>query len=52
MTTDDFPKPKFITGGCLCGALRYRADFAPTHDFRESVSRPFIPLFAVCSCPC
>ncbi|KAL8366422.1 hypothetical protein RB595_004955 [Gaeumannomyces hyphopodioides] len=37
-STDDFPKPKFITGGCLCGALRYRADFPPTHDFRQASS--------------
>ncbi|KAL8281607.1 hypothetical protein RB600_005167 [Gaeumannomyces tritici] len=34
----DFPKPKFVTGGCLCGALRYRADFPPTHDFGQSSS--------------
>ncbi|KAK3319072.1 Mss4-like protein [Apodospora peruviana] len=36
MTSDlqaGFPKPKFITGGCLCGALRYRVDFPPSHDF-------------------
>ncbi|KAK3939508.1 putative glutathione-dependent formaldehyde-activating enzyme [Diplogelasinospora grovesii] len=28
-----FPTPKFIEGGCLCGALRYRVDFPEGHDF-------------------
>lgn len=33
---EDFPKPRFITGGCLCGALRYRVDFSDDHDFLKS----------------
>ncbi|TPX17738.1 uncharacterized protein E0L32_002839 [Thyridium curvatum] len=33
-TNEDFPKPKFIEGGCLCGGLRYRVDFdVDKHDF-------------------
>ncbi|KAH8678015.1 Mss4-like protein [Xylariales sp. PMI_506] len=34
----DFPKPKFITGGCLCGALRYRVDYPENYDFLSSSS--------------
>ncbi|KAL2132592.1 hypothetical protein VTI74DRAFT_3615 [Chaetomium olivicolor] len=33
-----FPKPKFITGGCLCNNLRYRVDFPAEHDFEASSS--------------
>lgn len=32
-----FPTPKFITGGCLCNALRYRADFPADHNFETAV---------------
>ncbi|KAI1852691.1 hypothetical protein JX266_002232 [Neoarthrinium moseri] len=32
-TEADFAKPRFITGGCLCGSLRYRIDFDGSHDF-------------------
>jgi hypothetical protein len=40
-----FPTPKYITGGCLCGSLRYRVDFPPEHDFEASVHPlPRIPL--------
>ncbi|KAI0602620.1 glutathione-dependent formaldehyde-activating GFA [Biscogniauxia sp. FL1348] len=35
-TTENFPKPKSITGGCLCGSIRYRVDFPPDHDFIQS----------------
>ena len=34
----DFPKPKFVTGGCLCGAVRYRIDFADEFEFTKMVS--------------
>ncbi|WDK14644.1 glutathione-dependent formaldehyde-activating enzyme [Colletotrichum graminicola] len=27
------PKPKTITGGCLCAALRYTVSFPASHDF-------------------
>ncbi|KAK1967315.1 glutathione-dependent formaldehyde-activating enzyme [Colletotrichum sublineola] len=27
------PKPKTVTGGCLCGALRYTVTFPASHDF-------------------
>ncbi|KAI0430389.1 Mss4-like protein [Xylaria sp. FL1042] len=33
---NEFPKPKYITGGCLCEALRYRIDFPENHDFEAS----------------
>lgn len=36
--TSKFPKPSSITGGCLCGSIRYRVDFPPTHDFISAVS--------------
>jgi hypothetical protein len=32
------PRPKFATGGCLCGAVRYRVLFKEGHDFWENVS--------------
>ncbi|KAI1109811.1 hypothetical protein F5Y14DRAFT_390733 [Nemania sp. NC0429] len=32
----EYPKPKYITGGCLCGSLRYRIDFPEDHDFEVS----------------
>ncbi|KAL7621317.1 hypothetical protein AAE478_008638 [Parahypoxylon ruwenzoriense] len=35
-TVDDFEKPKSITGGCLCGSIRYHASFADDHDFLQS----------------
>lgn len=31
-------EPKFIDGGCLCGAVRYHIDFPAGHDFRRCVS--------------
>ncbi|KAI1493376.1 glutathione-dependent formaldehyde-activating GFA [Biscogniauxia mediterranea] len=34
--TGDFPKPTTITGGCLCGSIRYRVDFPEDHDFMQS----------------
>ncbi|GAP82775.2 putative glutathione-dependent formaldehyde-activating enzyme [Rosellinia necatrix] len=37
-STTEFPKPKFITGGCLCGSLTYRIDFPENHDFEMSSS--------------
>lgn len=36
----DLPKPKTITGGCLCGAIRYRVNFPNGHDLAEDVSAP------------
>ncbi|CCF33916.1 glutathione-dependent formaldehyde-activating enzyme [Colletotrichum higginsianum] len=34
MSSSDLgPKPKIITGGCLCGALRYTITFPESHDF-------------------
>ncbi|KAJ7771544.1 Mss4-like protein [Mycena metata] len=27
--------PKFATGGCVCGGVRYRIDFAPEHDWKR-----------------
>lgn len=35
------PTPKFVEGGCLCGALRYRIDFPENHDFAANVSSLF-----------
>ncbi|KAI0147482.1 glutathione-dependent formaldehyde-activating GFA [Xylariaceae sp. FL1272] len=32
----DFPKPTFVTGGCLCGSIRYRVEFPKDHDFLQS----------------
>ncbi|KAM7216337.1 putative glutathione-dependent formaldehyde-activating enzyme [Rhypophila decipiens] len=31
-----FPTPKSITGGCLCGGIRYKVDFPPDHDFKKA----------------
>ncbi|OTB03953.1 hypothetical protein M426DRAFT_59427 [Hypoxylon sp. CI-4A] len=35
-TLGNFPKPEFITGGCLCGSIRYKVKFEDGHDFLES----------------
>ncbi|KAH8907419.1 glutathione-dependent formaldehyde-activating GFA [Coniochaeta sp. PMI_546] len=35
-TPENFPKPKEITGGCLCGSLRYKIVFPDDHDFLKS----------------
>ncbi|KAI1172909.1 hypothetical protein F4777DRAFT_484316 [Nemania sp. FL0916] len=35
-SSKDFPTPKYITGGCLCEALRYRVDFPENHDFQKN----------------
>ncbi|KAJ2901898.1 glutathione-dependent formaldehyde-activating GFA [Zalerion maritima] len=34
--TPTFTKPQTITGGCLCGSVRYRVDFPEDHDFIAS----------------
>lgn len=34
----ELPKPERVTGGCLCGAVRYRVDFPPDYDFTKNVS--------------
>lgn len=36
---EELPKPKHVTGGCLCGAVRYRLDFPHDHDFTKNVSK-------------
>jgi hypothetical protein len=36
----NFPVPKYIEGGCLCGAIRYRVDFPEGFDFKSAVSPP------------
>ncbi|KAK8040618.1 hypothetical protein PG991_000406 [Apiospora marii] len=33
---EDFSKPGNITGGCLCGVIRYSVDFPPDHKFLKS----------------
>lgn len=38
-SSTDFPKPKYITGGCLCQSLTYRIDFPDDHDFEKNVSK-------------
>ncbi|KAI0448891.1 hypothetical protein F5B21DRAFT_79821 [Xylaria acuta] len=35
-SSTDFPKPKYITGGCLCQSLTYRIDFPDNHDFEKN----------------
>ena len=41
MTQPDLgPLPKKITGGCLCGEVRYSITFPEGHNFYESVSSP------------
>ncbi|XDG07663.1 hypothetical protein ABKA04_007278 [Annulohypoxylon sp. FPYF3050] len=35
-TPVDFKKPTSITGGCLCGAIKYKVDFPNDHDFLKS----------------
>lgn len=41
MTQPDLgPLPKKITGGCLCGEVRYSITFPEGHNFYESVSLP------------
>lgn len=30
--------PKAIEGGCLCGGIRYKIDFADDHDWKTAVS--------------
>ncbi|KAI5921872.1 glutathione-dependent formaldehyde-activating GFA [Camillea tinctor] len=39
---EEYPKPTTITGGCLCGSIRYRVDFPQDHDFVQSS----------CTCQC
>ena len=29
--------PKLITGGCLCGGVRYEINFSPEHDWKHGV---------------
>ncbi|KAJ7063592.1 Mss4-like protein [Mycena amicta] len=29
-------KPASVTGGCLCGGVRYRVEFSETHDFERA----------------
>ncbi|KAI1779357.1 glutathione-dependent formaldehyde-activating GFA [Hypoxylon cercidicola] len=29
----EFAKPQSVTGGCLCGSIRYRVNFPKGHDF-------------------
>jgi hypothetical protein len=43
------PKPPRVTGGCLCGAVRYRLDFPRDHDFAMNVSKLVsqVPLHAL-----
>lgn len=36
---EELPKPVRVTGGCLCGAVRYRLDFPPGHDFAKNVGK-------------
>lgn len=36
---EELPKPKHVTGGCLCGAVRYRLNFPQDHDFTKNVSK-------------
>ncbi|KAI0119056.1 Mss4-like protein [Daldinia grandis] len=35
VSVDNFPTPTSITGGCLCGSIRYRVDFPKDHDFLQ-----------------
>lgn len=35
---EELPKPERVTGGCLCGAVRYRVDFPPDYNFAKNVS--------------
>ncbi|KAM0813003.1 putative CENP-V/GFA domain-containing protein [Seiridium cardinale] len=37
-TAENFAKPESITGGCLCGSIRYKVDFPKDHDFLGSSS--------------
>lgn len=40
---EELPKPARVTGGCLCGAVRYRVDFPGGYDFAKNVSKPCLP---------
>lgn len=44
---EELPKPSRVTGGCLCGAVRYRLDFPPDYDFAKNVSKLFFMLAPV-----
>ncbi|KAH8198383.1 hypothetical protein TruAng_007480 [Truncatella angustata] len=35
----DFAKPDAVTGGCLCGAIRFRIEFPKDHDFLKNCRR-------------
>lgn len=35
---EELAKPARVTGGCLCGAVRYRVDFPHDYDFAKNVS--------------
>jgi len=37
------PLPSKITGGCLCGSLKYEAHFPSNHDFKDNVRLPSPP---------
>lgn len=38
-STEKLPKPPRVTGGCLCGSVRYRVDFPHDFDFVKNVSK-------------
>ncbi|KAI1747509.1 Mss4-like protein [Xylaria castorea] len=35
-SSTEFPKPKHVTGGCLCRSLTYMIDFPDNHDFEQN----------------
>jgi hypothetical protein len=43
-------KPKSITGGCLCGGVRYQIDFSPDHDWEHGVSERILDVVFASTC--